>query len=124
MLTRSDMRNFLIFIAILAASIHVAAQEKTLRIDYIFSGTDKSVEISLDEMSCFDVWAGRRVNLDKVPVRGNGQISMTDHETGAYLYRQSFSTLFQLTHRYRDLYLFHQANRYQQDDFQPHRMGN
>lgn len=95
MLTRSDMRNFLISIAILAASIHVAAQEKTLRIDYIFSGTDKSVEISLDEMSCFDVWAGRRVNLDKVPVRGNGQISMTDHETGAYLYRQSFSTLFQ-----------------------------
>jgi len=64
-------------------------------VDYIFSGTDKSVEISLDEMSCFDGWAGRRVNLDEVPVRGNGQISLTDVASGEVLYRQSFSTLFQ-----------------------------
>ena len=68
---------------------------RTLRLDYIFSGTDRSQEISLDEMSCFDGWAGRTVNLDKVPVRGNGQISMTDTSTGHILYRQSFSTLFQ-----------------------------
>lgn len=68
---------------------------RTLRIDYIFSGTDRSQEISLDEMSCFDGWAGRTVNLDKVPVRGNGQISMTDIASGKVLYRQSFSTLFQ-----------------------------
>ena len=73
----------------------LCAQDKTLRVDYIFSGTDKSVEISLDEMSCFDGWAGRRVNLDEVPVRGNGQISMTDDVSGEVLYRQSFSTLFQ-----------------------------
>lgn len=71
------------------------AQDRTLRVDYVFSGTDKSVEISLDEMSCFDGWAGRRVNLDEVPLRGNGQICMTDAETGKVLYRQSFSTLFQ-----------------------------
>lgn len=73
----------------------LCAQDKTLRVDYIFSGTDKSVEISLDEMSCFDGWAGRRVNLDEVPVRGNGQISLTDVASGEVLYRQSFSTLFQ-----------------------------
>lgn len=89
------MRKLLVFIAVIAMSLQLAAQDRTLRVDYIFSGTDKSVEISLDEMSCIDVWAGRRVNLDKVPVRGNGQISVTDYETGAYLYRQSFSTLFQ-----------------------------
>lgn len=71
------------------------AQDKTLRIDYIFSGTDKSQEISLDEMSSFDGWAGRRVNLDKAPLRGNGQISMKDVSTGEILYVQSFSTLFQ-----------------------------
>lgn len=68
---------------------------QTLRLDYIFSGTDKSSEISLDEMSRFDGWAGRNVNLTEVPVRGNGQILMTDAQTGDTLYRQSFSTLFQ-----------------------------
>ena len=46
-------------------------------------------------MSCFDGWAGRTVNLNEVPVRGNGQILMTDAQTGDTLYRQSFSTLFQ-----------------------------
>ena len=71
------------------------AQDKTLRVDYIFSGNDKIQEISLDEMSCFKGWAGRRVNMDSVPVRGNGQISLTDKATGNVLYRQSFSTLFQ-----------------------------
>ena len=46
-------------------------------------------------MSCFDGWAGRCVNLCDVPVKGNGQILMTDAESGAVVYRQSFSTLFQ-----------------------------
>lgn len=73
----------------------MSAQEQTLRVDYMFSGTDRSVEISLDEMSRFDGWAGRRTNLNKVPVRGNGQICMTDVQTGDTLYRMSFSSLFQ-----------------------------
>ena len=68
---------------------------QTLRVDYIFSGTDRSSEISLDEMSCFNGWAGRSVNMKEVPVRGNGQILMTAAQTGDTLYRQSFSTLFQ-----------------------------
>lgn len=72
-----------------------SAQDKTLRVDYIFSGTDRSVDISLDEMSTFDGWAGRRSNLDSVAVRGNGQISLADAATGKVLYRQSFSSLFQ-----------------------------
>ena len=46
-------------------------------------------------MSSFEGWAGRRVNLDEVPVRGNGQITMTDKTSGKVIYRQSFSTLFQ-----------------------------
>ena len=61
----------------------------------MFSGTAKASEISLDEMSSFDGWAGRRVNLKEVPVRGNGQILMTDAQSQDTLYRQSFSTLFQ-----------------------------
>lgn len=87
-------RRIVLIVSILF-SIMMSAQEKTLRVDYIFSGTDRSQEISLDCMSCFDGWSGRRVNLDKVPVRGNGQIAMKDLSTGRYLYRQSFSTLFQ-----------------------------
>ena len=69
--------------------------ERTLRVDYIFSGTDRSQEISLDEMLCFDGWAGRSVNLTEAPLKGNGQIMLTDMATGEILYRQAFSTLFQ-----------------------------
>lgn len=89
------MRQIILLTVSLFMCVCLCAQDKTLRVDYIFSGTDKSVEISLDEMSCFDGWAGRRVNLDEVPVRGNGQISLTDVASGEVLYRQSFSTLFQ-----------------------------
>ncbi len=89
------MRQTILLTASLFMCLCLCAQDKTLRVDYIFSGTDKSVEISLDEMSCFEGWAGRRVNLDEVPVRGNGQISLTDEANGEVLYRQSFSTLFQ-----------------------------
>ena len=86
----------LIFSAICFCSFLLAsAQDRTLRVDYIFSGTDKSQEISLDEMSVFDGWAGRRVNLDQAQVKGNGQIVMTGMETGRILFSQSFSTLFQ-----------------------------
>ncbi len=82
-------------LAVLLCSLVLNAREKTLRIDYVFSGTDKASEISLDRMYSFDGWAGRRVNLDSVPLKGNGQISMTDIATGKVLYRLSFSTLFQ-----------------------------
>ena len=89
------MRGFLISLFLIVCAFEVSAQNQTLRVDYVFSGTDKSAEISLDEMSCFDGWAGRRVNLNDVPVRGNGQICMVACQTGDTLYRHSFSTLFQ-----------------------------
>ena len=89
------MRHFVISFIIMLVTFAAYAQEQTLRVDYIFSGTDKATEISLAKLSRFDGWAGRRVNLDKVPVKGNGQISMTDLATGEVIYRQAFSTLFQ-----------------------------
>ena len=88
------MRTILIT-AFLIVSAALYAQDRTLRVDYIFTGTAKSSEICLDEMSCFDGWAGRRHNLDSVALKGNGQICMKDILTGEVLYRQSFSTLFQ-----------------------------
>lgn len=89
------MKRILASFLMFWTALGLLAQDRTLRVDYIFSGTDKTQEISLDEMSWLDGWAGRRVNLESVPVRGNGQISLTDKATGKILYRQSFSTLFQ-----------------------------
>ena len=85
----------LALILTLMSLLHVSAQERTLRVDYVFSGTDKATEISLARLSSFDCWAGRRVNLDEAPLKGNGQICMTDLSSGEVVYRQAFSTLFQ-----------------------------
>lgn len=89
------MRNAFLAVLSLFATVILAAQDKTLRVDYVFSGTDKATEISLERLYSFDGWAGRTVNLDRVPVKGNGQISMTDVATGKTIFKQSFSTLFQ-----------------------------
>ncbi len=89
------MKRMLSALAAILFALALNAQDKTLRIDYMFSGTDKSAEISLDRMYSFDGWAGRRVNTDRVPVKGNGRISMTSVATGEVLYILPFSTLFQ-----------------------------
>ena len=69
--------------------------ERTLRVDYVFSGTDKECSIALDRLSSMDGWYGRRVHLDELLLRGNGQIRMTDPQSGKVLYCNAFSTLFQ-----------------------------
>lgn len=89
------IRVFLTAVLLLAGCTVLEAQNRTLRLDYIFTGTSKASEICLDEMSCFEGWAGRRHNMDSVALRGNGQVRLTDQATGKVLYRQSFSTLFQ-----------------------------
>ena len=74
-------------------------QDSTLRIDYIFTGTHNSQEISLDEIHIGNGWAGRRVNLQELPLAGNGQIIMKDSKSGNTIYKHSFSTfenVFQL----------------------------
>ncbi|MCR4993961.1 MAG: IgA Peptidase M64 [Bacteroidales bacterium] len=73
----------------------VAFSDSTLRIDYIFSGTNKTQHIALDQLSKTAGWYGRRHHLDELPLEGNGQLTMTDSQTGDTLYRHSFSTLFQ-----------------------------
>ena len=91
------MRKALLSIIALMSALGAFAQlqDRTLRVDYIFSGTDTRASISLASLSSFNTWAGRRVNMDKVPLKGNGQICMTDAASGQVLYRMSFSTLFQ-----------------------------
>lgn len=69
--------------------------DSTLRVDYIFTGNAKNQRISLDELRSASGWYGRRVNLNKPALRGNGTIKMTDESTGEVIYCTSFSTLFQ-----------------------------
>lgn len=70
-------------------------QDKTLRIDYIFSGTATTQHIALEQMYVEPRWYGKRQRLAEVPVEGNGQITVCDHKTQCVIYRNSFSTLFQ-----------------------------
>lgn len=89
--------NKLITLALsLALCISASAQDfsKTLRLDYIFTGMAKESEISLANMKCLEGWAGRRVNMDKLLLEGNGQIKLFDEASGKLLYINSFSTLF------------------------------
>ncbi len=70
-------------------------QDKTLRVDYFFTGDARHQAICLDELSRLPSWAGRRHHLSELPLEGNGQIVMTDLETGRCIYKTSFSALFQ-----------------------------
>lgn len=98
------MRFRFLFAVVLSLFVtsHVSAQvfedyfeDKTLRLDYIFSGDNRTQSISLDEMSQSPGWYGRRGNLDSLLLSGNGQITVTQSATKKVIFRYSFSTLFQ-----------------------------
>ncbi len=69
--------------------------DSTLRVDYVFSGDSRHQQIYLAELKQSPGWYGRRVNMDRLLLSGNGQITMTDTLGRDTLYRHSFSTLFQ-----------------------------
>jgi hypothetical protein len=70
-------------------------EDRTLRMDFVFSGDSLLQTLSLDEVSSERGWAGRRRHLDTLCLEGYGQIYMRDALTGRLLYAHSFSTLFQ-----------------------------
>ena len=70
-------------------------EDKTLRIDYIFTGDTHKQEVYLDELSSLPQWAGRKHHLADLPLAGNGEITMKDKASGEVIYRTSFSSLFQ-----------------------------
>ena len=94
-MTRTKTLTIALMLFAFSATALSADYERTLRVDYIFSGTATSTEIAVCELSSFDGWAGRRHNMDSVPLRGNGQIVMRDAQSQQVLYMTSFSTLFQ-----------------------------
>ncbi len=70
-------------------------EDRTLRIDYSFSGDSARQDIYVDELSTMPRWYGKRQRLAEVPLKGNGQIVVRDTESGKVIYRHPFSTLFQ-----------------------------
>lgn len=69
--------------------------DRTLRLDCIFSGDSRSASISVSKMHSINGWAGRRVNMDRALLEGNGRITLLGGESGDTLYVNTFSTLFQ-----------------------------
>ena len=95
------MRN-LIFFLLVVFPFASQSQEfdtyfvnKTLRIDYIFSGNSEKQAIAVDQLNELPQWAGRKHNLSKSQLEGNGQIAMYDLQSGDCIYKNTFSTLFQ-----------------------------
>ncbi len=68
---------------------------KTLRVDYTFSGDVTKQYVYLDELNVIPKWYGKKLNLNKVPLEGNGKIEVRDSATNKLIYLNSFSTLFQ-----------------------------
>lgn len=99
------MKRLCLFLLAGALSLALSAQttsefdahfvDSTLRVDYIFSGTNHTQHIALAQLSKTAGWYGRRRNLGSLPLLGNGQLYVLDAASGDTLYAHSFSTLFQ-----------------------------
>lgn len=96
------MRKIGLFLIGLCMSAAASAQnfndyfaDKTLRLDYIFTGNATRQEICLDELCSLPGWAGRKHHLDELPLEGNGQVVVKDQQSGKAIYKTSFSSLFQ-----------------------------
>lgn len=68
--------------------------DSTLRLDYIFAGDASRQGVYLASSSKSAGWAGRRTRLDRMPLSGNGSVTVTDPATGDMLYTTTFSSLF------------------------------
>ena len=96
------MKRILTFALMLLAIGTASAQrfedyfeDRTLRLDYTFSGNSQHQELYLDELVSLPRWYGRHERLAEVPLKGNGQIIVRSKQDGQVIYRHSFSTLFQ-----------------------------
>ena len=69
--------------------------DSTLRLDYVLAGNNHEQHIYFSKASKMSRWAGRKNRLADMPIRGSGQLILSDHTTGRQLYVHTFSTLFQ-----------------------------
>lgn len=96
------MKRTLVLLCALLVTLSLAAQgfesyftNRTLRTDLIFSGDATTQHVTLRGLHSWEGWSGRRHNLGQVPLRGDGELRLTDVATGEVIYRTTFSSLFQ-----------------------------
>ena len=97
------MKRTFLFLALLSAAMNAAQaqqfddyfDDRTLRLDYTFSGDSEHQELYVDELVALPRWYGKRRRLAEVPLKGNGQLTVRTSSDGQVIYRHSFSTLFQ-----------------------------
>lgn len=68
--------------------------DKTLRIDYIHSGTDDTEFYALDELLKEPYWGGSKTNLIDTLKYGHYFFEVADDSTGEVIYSRGYSTLF------------------------------
>ena len=98
----SDMKKTILALAFATIGMNAAAQQfdehftdSTLRLDYVFAGSNRTQEIFFEHAYKTACWAGRKSRLSEMPLQGNGQITLRSHDSGQLLYVHTFSTLFQ-----------------------------
>ncbi len=96
------MKRLLLSTLLMLAAVSTWAQrfddyfeDRTLRIDYTFSGNHERQQLYVDELVALPRWYGRRQRLAELPLKGNGQLTVRSKSTGEVIYRHSFSSLFQ-----------------------------
>lgn len=78
--TYHDTKAFSTLLCLLAA-LSMQAQvfsdyfeDKTLRIDYLFTGNATKQEVCLDALSALPVWAGRKHHWQNYPCKGTDKL--------------------------------------------------
>ena len=96
------MKKFIFTLVTLVLTVGLEAQnfsayftDRTLRLDYVFTGSAKQQIVCLDELIELPGWAGRKHHLNELPLHGNGQIIVKDIDSQKVIYCTSFSSLFQ-----------------------------
>lgn len=96
------MKKLILTAALLLTVSYASAQrfedyfeDRTLRLDYTFSGNSQHQELYVDELVALPRWYGKRERLAEVPLKGNGQLIVRNLSDSLVIFRHSFSTLFQ-----------------------------
>ena len=96
------MKRLLTLLVCVVVALSLEAQnfnnyftERTLRVDVILAGNATAQSVTLHSLSSWNGWAGRRTHLAEAPLRGDGELSLTDSTSGEVIYRTTFSSLFQ-----------------------------
>ncbi len=96
------MKKYSLFLLCLMAAISLHAQsfadyfaDKTLRVDYIFTGNAAKQEICLNGLSALPTWAGRKHHFPSCPCKATDKLLCAMQPAESLIYKTSFSSLFQ-----------------------------